>query len=809
MGAAATDKMPDNFRRALPSEVSADHSVPGELDSLLTELSALKKKVALLEQKQDATTWASDEKIPDRRAQIWVQKTEEVAEKTATERVNLGDGRGATADTHDCCVFLDQRVADFGVSEPTIENVRLFENYREMELWKNSKYHPVKGQRAPASLKPLHSRKLGPRSQWDTDDSSQWDSDDSTRTRDFDYFRARLRGDFEWEIDRLNQQKKRYAKLKEKKQRKKDQERLRARQEGYDFDTSKQPVPETKLAVPRLHNLHWTNFLNIFDLTLPLSAVSGIVILEGEPKISTDVKYLRHLYKPLATHTVAITNETEIKYTGLSNLPERICICSESIINILARISDTEIQNKKHAGDAKVVMHRPYRLLTYYDKEIREYHRILSDKEEELREKLPNSDSISISQTLAAAPCPTYTSSSASAASSDKTPPSTDAPSAANSRPPTDADSSGNVSSVNKYNETKNELTHLTCLVEFMDDYISRRLTWLKSVHCEKIFFSDIWHMYKPGDIVISTNGKQVYQIASIHSGVHIGKDPYRFLKFSSTENEREEREHKEEKQQNAVINCVYIDHDGTSLGPIIEQFQVKKFDGERMISTMDIVPLRHFRSPELSRKIASIKEDAMAAEAVLDEEVQRLKRHFIDRGRRFVDMASVKHVYYNGFTVGKRDEVEGQVMIDAQEAFSQIDNDENQSGNGGKRPVFDRIVGNVFEGDCVCQANCCYDQDVYNDADVQRKAHEAFVAKKMGEVVSKSGSTNDADSFAQPPVSLLARGLNEVKADARLLGDTEFMIMSYRVHGFVLRDRSWGKPISTRGTIQRSVVPN
>lgn len=40
-------------------------------------------------------------------------------------------------------------------------------------------------------------------------DAQPWDSGESTRTRDFDYFQARLRGDYEWEIDCLNMQRQR------------------------------------------------------------------------------------------------------------------------------------------------------------------------------------------------------------------------------------------------------------------------------------------------------------------------------------------------------------------------------------------------------------------------------------------------------------------------------------------------------------------------------------------------------------------------------------------------------------------------
>ena len=57
---------------------------------------------------------------------------------------------------------------------------------------------------------------------------------------------------------------------------------------------------------------------------------------------------------------------------------------------------------------------------------------------------------------------------------------------------------------------SKTTLKHLPCLLEFIDGYIAEKVTHVNSARCEKISFSDIWYLFKPGDLVISSDGKQI-----------------------------------------------------------------------------------------------------------------------------------------------------------------------------------------------------------------------------------------------------------------------------------------------------------
>ncbi|KFA50467.1 hypothetical protein S40293_07883 [Stachybotrys chartarum IBT 40293] len=656
------------------------------------EIRALRERLLLLEQQ------CSDAPVPDHegtqqalRARKWVQKTEAKAERTAAERADFGKGKDG--------VLLEDELGLFRI-QSTIYGSRRSRNRQfltpqAVKEWDGMHKTPTDGLRIPTSLRPLDSGKLGPRSQWDESDSSAWDSDESTRTRDFDYFQARLRGDFD---------------------------------------------------------------------IIPFSVV--VVILEGEPKISTSVSFLRRLFKPPVARNTTDKDKAQPEYDGHTALPERICLFSQPLIRMLSELHGSDMSPGTDLQTPSIVLLRPYRLLTHHDMGIRKMHKTLADRIAELEAALPKD------MGLAVAP----------AADSATAAPAASAVSVADVGAGAEADAqvaadSPETSALQNYNKAKLDLQHLSCLIRFMDDYLAKRIAWLQSVRCEKIYFYDIWHMYKPGEFAMSADGKQAYQIVAVNSGQHMGKDPYgAFGKIKDSDDDDKDN------VQNAVISCVYIAYDGTLLGPVVQEFVVKKFDGERGVATMDVLPLRHhvMKMPEVARRLAKLEGDAQVRE--LEAEMAAFSEQLVRRGRKFVSVAAVKHMDYAGLTADKRDDVESQVIIDVQEAFAVEDNKD-------LRPRFSRVSGayeDKSSGATLCNSECCIGQNVHGDTDVQAKVHEGFVASKLEELGS-------ADTV-QPPVSLVARNADEVKADDTLLSSADFMIMSYYVFGFVLRNRSWAK---------------
>ncbi|TPX15884.1 uncharacterized protein E0L32_000218 [Thyridium curvatum] len=747
---------------------------PEASGTVIDEIKALKERLLFLEKQCSGGLILDEEELPPermqqaRRARKWVQKAETEAERTAEERADFGKGKSDIQDDHG--MFKIQKGL-YHISKPRAGK-RYFLTARAASMFeKEMDKLPIEGLRIPTSLRPPDLSKLGARSQWDESDSDAWDSDESTRTRDFDYFQARLRGDFEWEVDRLNMQRKRYAEFKKKKQLKDDLKLWNARAgqvqikdgDGNVVGSSKNNVSPsieslTQGDLPGLLIMDWNGFSAVLlSSSRPFS--SAIIILEGEPKISTSVSFLRHMFRPpVAKNT---SEKAEPEYDGHTVLPERICIFSEPLIRLLSELTESEISPGNDIQNPSVVLLRPYRLLTHYDIAIRKMHETLTGRVAELNTALPEDGKLDPSP-VPATPAPTLA----------------DLDDAGGNQPDVPAGTNSlNTSEEKTYSKAKEDLQHLSCLISFMDNYLSKRITWLKSVHCEKIHFSDIWHIYKPGDFVISANGKQVYQVAAVDSGQHRGKDPY-----SIFGNRNVDEDDRMEAAQNAVISCVYISYDGTLLGPVVEPFLVKRFDGERSITTLEVLPLRYhvMKMPEVARRLAKFEGDAQIR--ALETEIEIFREELACRGRKFVSVAAVKHMDYAGLTADKRDDVESQVMIDVQEAFAVEE-------NADQRPKFSRVHGTYTDKSSsitLCNSECCFRQNIHLDTVVQAKAHEDFVAAKLEKL--------DSSETVQPPVSLVARNVAEVKADGSLLTTADFMIMSYSVFGFVLRNRSWSK---------------
>ncbi|KAH7325575.1 hypothetical protein B0I35DRAFT_474337 [Stachybotrys elegans] len=745
--------------------------------TVVDEIQALKERLQLLEQQ------CSDAPNVDpggtQHARKWVLETEAGAERTAAERAYFGKGKDDVL-VNEGHVFKYQNRAY--IIRDKNKRDRVFFTPQERDEWVAMHKAPAEGLRIPTSLRPVDTVKLGPRTQWDESDSSAWDSDESTRTRDFDYFQARLRGDFEWEVDRLRLQRKRYYEFKKKKQLKEELKRWTARAgqvpvddadgggDGTGENSDSAPMKlRAEGGVPRLLVLDWDDFTAAM-LSPSVSFSAVVIILKGEPKVSTSVPFLQRLFKPPVARSTADKDRAQPDYDGHTPLPERICLFSQPLVRMLSELHGSDISpgDDLQRQNPSVVLLRPYRLLTLHDKGIRKMHETITDHIAELKVALPED------RGLAAVPTavPTTPASSTSVASV----PDLGGGGGPSVGPPALAENSETGAALHNYNKAKLDLQHLSCLVSFMDTYLVKRITWLQSVHCDKIYFSDIWHLYKPGEFVVSADGKQAYQIAAVNTGQHIGKDPYGAFSNTKKDNDADDDD------KNAIISCVYIDYDGTLLGPVVREFVVTKFDGERSLATLDVLPLRHHvvNMPEVARRLAKLEGDAQARG--VEAEMEAFREQLVRRGRKFVSAAGVKHMDYTGLTADKRDEIESQVMIDVQEAFA-------IEANEQLRPSFSRVSGAYQQnssGANMCNSECCIGQNIHDDADVQAKVHEGFVASKLEEL----GSTD----IVQPPVSLVARNIDEVKANGTLLSSDDFMIMSYSVFGFVLRNRSWAK---------------
>ncbi|KAI6498170.1 hypothetical protein MCOR18_000238 [Pyricularia oryzae] len=112
------------------------------------------------------------------------------------------------------------------------------------------------------------------------------------------------------------------------------------------------------------------------------------------------------------------------------------------------------------------------------------------------------------------------------------------------------------------YSRSKGTAAHLGCLIEFMDNRIAKRQAYLNSPSCSKVLFSDLWHLFKPGDFVISSDSKQVYQVFRVLLAPHCGIDPWAAYFQKPNDSDSDETDNF------ITICCVHINFDGYQLGP-------------------------------------------------------------------------------------------------------------------------------------------------------------------------------------------------------------------------------------------------
>jgi len=282
---------------------------------------------------------------------------------------------------------------------------------------------------------------------------------------------------------------------------------------------------------------------------------------------------------------------------------------------------------------------------------------------------------------------------------------------------------------------------HLRCPVEFMDTYLLEKQQFLASEDCKSAAFTDLWHLFQPDDEVVeSTKCRQAYQVIYVGGSAHKAEPPRASLAAKPA-------------HTSLTVTCAYLDFDGTRLGHITKKFEIEPFDGERLITSLPVYPLRF---------------------APGSERGQSLRQTLIQRGLMFLDAAKIAHMYHSGPAVETGEEIDGQVVIDFEEAFS-------PKNKRNWQPALESLAessgtrlssGNNTEP---CNGTCCVNDTVYDDNFVDDLQFKHHIARLTAD-----------DGTAYPRV--LQQG-NE-----STVPDNDLLIMSYRVFGFVFSTRKWGK---------------
>lgn len=681
---------------------------------------------------------------------------------------------------------------------------------------------------SPSALKGPYRRpdpfNLPPEGDENSEDGQEDQDSPDEFDRHIDYASRRdtLRKTFEWELDRLwlaeefeQRRKKRLDDAKQKKEQEKQDKANALKAEAREN-------PETFVDVTELNRVEWSAFKAI--ATADGLHPHVIDVLIGDPIIDEAKTSAGWMDDPLfggrkskepttATQATSTRPKAPVMPQGHAQLPERIRIHSNSLLTILGTIFDG-MRFETPDGSGRV-FYRPFKSLVYCKDALKEWCEKLEEKlsrkgpaveaktveasantettvSSELREPSLGTEGDEGAEDAVGRP------SSVSAGENPNAEKFQDTPSVEESSPPgkgvddNKADDDQEEEKTDDITQSDTALVHLKCLVRFLGTEVAARRNRILEPDCQKLFFSDLWDIFRPGTEVIGSDGKQAYRVVQVTTMRHGTRPDYDLWfdgpMFSNSRKEKknndddsDDDDEDEGKTRDLSLTCVYIDFDGRHVGPVLKKFEFKRYEGEKDASSLEVYPLRYH--PRDQNELGSdVKpEQQQGAPANSDW----LRRELIARGSMFLDVVGVKHMYYSGPTLDTREEVESQVMVDFDTAFAA-----EEGKDVIQRPELEILAGRdwTYPYDPIDCNTCCGGEDVCNDYFIDVRRSKDYIDG----LLPKPGTQQ------VPSIAIVPRPLKNMQAIGSVSGssvsDDELLIMSYRVFGFVLRSRKWGE---------------
>ncbi|KFA49245.1 hypothetical protein S40293_10173 [Stachybotrys chartarum IBT 40293] len=566
--------------------------------------------------------------------------------------------------------------------------------------------------------------------------------------------------------------------------------------EEIDREDKPENAPGVWAPAVSLSPIPWKEFIARASYNSRLSTPTGpfvIDVLEGEPRLpERGFSYWAYGRNRASQDELAAAESKKPVEPGHGPLPERIRIHSRPLIGVIEKIHGTDI-NISHK-DATVLL-RPFKCLTFYEDQLRKKYAELEEKfgpkkghVEDVTEQADVDDSADKAES-------SEKESPEKAATTAEESPAGDAPASGKpngdageakdvkeeqgkpedkktekSHAQTDDDDSKDDSKVkdkdkdddddddaeegdeekkDEKEDTTNTQTafdHLHCLLEFFDKHIVAKQNYLTEPSC-KVYFTDLWHLFKPGTHVIESGNKhlQCYRVIHVRTPRHKAKEAYNWSHFRG----------KGQTETPLMMYCVSVDFDGKSLGPVAKTVSISPYEGVKDVATLPVYPL-------------NLSKDS------------NLRDTLINRGKKFLRVAGVKHMHFSGLTLEKRDEVDSQVVIDFAEAFNANEKWKPEIDYSGDSE--EEFKNNAVE-DTYCNGACCAVDQIYDDEYVDSKQNERFIESLLPEM------DEDGRLLSLAVVSRVLR-----KDRPMHISEDDYLIMSYRVFGFVLRSKSWAK---------------
>ncbi|KAI0470354.1 hypothetical protein F4859DRAFT_486495 [Xylaria cf. heliscus] len=318
-------------------------------------------------------------------------------------------------------------------------------------------------------------------------------------------------------------------------------------------------------------------------------------------------------------------------------------------------------------------------------------------------------------------------------------------------------------------------LETMGCLVKLMDEYILPRAKFVRELDCTRIYFDELWHLFRPGDLVFSL----------MYAGMAVDIGIMRVICVQGVEHRAKFRRqgvkgYGASRQSPFEIECVAINFDGRRLGPVLVHLEVDHFEGEKAVRSLPVIPINRLRDEEVQQQLI---QNGIYLTGCQDEILQSL----IDRGKAFFDMTEMKHMHFSG-TTNFGEEIDCPVMIDFERAFTSPEAQgrwyDGQRHQGWKPELLSLVEWTPPQAEGVesyCKSECCRGHEVIFDRHLDRDNSAAYLDSLTRRTKSKMHS-----------LAIHPRSRQEANAEENRIKDDEFLIMSAWVHGFVFQIRNF-----------------
>ena len=290
---------------------------------------------------------------------------------------------------------------------------------------------------------------------------------------------------------------------------------------------------------------------------------------------------------------------------GALRCPERLRICSRPLLKILRTIIDPDDMNEWNS--AHMMFLRPFKMFIFHQAEIRGALKDLERKRQS-KEESPPIDKLD------------------EAKAEDQGGEAKGAKDAEDKKDETTAPDPGADKEVKT--DTLEALQHMRLLVEFLDHDLKPTFELRRNIDAREacdIAFADLWHLYSYGqEVRTPADNLQVYKVIKFTGGRDLlsesmpsGQSP---VPSSCLD--------RGVSNGSFFVECYSYDFDGTHYGPVHKMFEIRRYEGLKAITSLQVYPLE------------------------FDQDHREEKARLVQRGEKFMALARVNktaHMTFHG----------------------------------------------------------------------------------------------------------------------------------------------------------------